>query len=134
MYGKIKYDYQYLSPFKKWIPTSTSMPKNAVFENENTSFNQRKEMYVKEDYQFLSNSKNISRHVQPCQKIQMFKLDNFFSIKGTKCMWKKTINFCIPTRNSLPKTFSVWNWIHFFQSKNGNECERNVWLSIFVTL
>ena len=39
---------------QKWIPTSTSMPKNSVFETEYTFFNQNKEMYVKEDYQYLS--------------------------------------------------------------------------------
>ena len=48
MYGKTKFDYHVLSPFKKWIPTSTSMPKNSVFETEYTFFNQRNEIYMEE--------------------------------------------------------------------------------------
>ena len=72
--------------------------KVSLFETEYTFFNQRKEMYVEEDYQFLSHFKK-----------------------------------CIPTSTSMPKNFSVWNWIHFFQSNKGNFCERSVWLSIFVT-
>ena len=40
---------------------------------------------------------------------------------------------CIPTSMSMQTNFSVWNWIHFFQSNKGNLCERSVGLSIFVT-
>ena len=51
------YDYQFLSPFKKYISTKIPCQTFSVFEFEYTSFNQRKEMYVEEDYQFLSHFK-----------------------------------------------------------------------------
>ena len=93
------HDSQFLSPFKKCIPTKSSCQTVSVFENEYTFFDQRKEMFVKEDYQFLSTF----------------------------------IKIYIPTSTSIPKSFSIWIWVHLFQSKEGNECEWIVWLSVFVT-
>ena len=48
MYTKTKYGYQFLSPCKIWIPTSNSMPQKFNF------LFQRNELYVEEDYQFMT--------------------------------------------------------------------------------
>ena len=60
---------------KVWLPIFPCQ-KASLFEIEYTSFNQRKEMYVKEDYQFLAH-------------------------------FKKSIL----SSSSMPKNFSVRNWI-----------------------
>ena len=94
MYGKTKYDYQFLSPCKIWIPTSTSMPKNFNF------LFQRNELYVEEDYQFLPPFK---KQIYPGKnfhtKNSVFEMKINFQIKGTKYMWKKTITFCHLSKN-----------------------------------
>ena len=99
MYGKTKYDYQFLSPCKLWIPTRLSILspfKNciptkipcqtiSVFEFEYTFFNQRKEMFVEEDYQFLPPFiKMYSDKYFHAKKFQCLKLNTLFSIKGGK--------------------------------------------------
>ena len=94
MYGKTKYDSQFLSSCKIWIPTSTSMPKKFNF------FFQRNELYVEEDYEFLPTFK---KQVYPGKnfhnKNSVFEKNILFPTKGTKYMWKKTINFCHFSKN-----------------------------------
>ena len=64
---------------------------------------------------------------------------NFPQSKEQKICGKKTINIChLPKKDSrqvLPfQKMSVFETEYdFFQSKEGNECERSVWISIFVT-
>ena len=70
--------------------------KSSVFETENNFFNQRKSMYSKEDYQHLSPFKKyIPTSKSMRKKTNVWNWIYFFSIKGTKFMWKKTINFSL---------------------------------------
>ena len=76
---KEMYDYQFLSSFKKYIPTKIPCQTFSVFEFEYTSFNQRKEIFVKEDYQFLSPF--LSGQVLQCQKVSAFEIEYTFFIQ-----------------------------------------------------
>ena len=58
--------------FKQILPCQ----KISVFEIECTHFNQRKEIYVKEDYQFCHLSKNVFRQKLPCQKVSVFEISH----------------------------------------------------------
>ena len=62
--------------------------KVSVFEIEHTFFNQRREMNVKEvfDYQFLSPFKKCIPTKFHAKQFQCLKLNTFFSIKGRKCL------------------------------------------------
>ena len=81
------YDYQFLSPFKKYISTKIPCQTFSVFEFEYTSFNQRKEVFVEEDYEFLSPFiKNYPERYFHAKNFQCLKLNTLFSIKGGKCL------------------------------------------------
>ena len=83
-YG-FRQDYQFLSPFKNCIPTKIPCQTISVFEFEYTFFNQRKEMFVEEDYQFLPPFiKMYSDKYFHAKKFQCLKLNTLFSIKGGK--------------------------------------------------
>ena len=92
----VEEDYQFLPTFKKQIyPGKNFHTKNSVFEFEYTPFNQRKEIYVKEDYQLCHLLKKYTDKYFHTKKFQFLKFEKKkFSIKGTNCMRKKTINFC----------------------------------------
>ena len=61
--------------------------KISVFEIEHTSFNQSKEMYVKEDDQILSHfKKSIPTQIFMPKSFSVWKFIPCFSIKGSKCM------------------------------------------------
>ena len=72
----------------------------SVSEIEYIFFNQRKEMFVKVAYQFLSTFiKSYPDKYFSAKKFQRLKWNTLFSIKGRKCMWKKTINSCHILKN-----------------------------------
>ena len=109
--------------------------KVSVFESEYIFF-QNKCMTIS----FCHLLKNVSRQVIPLQKVSLIEIEyTFFNQRKEMCV-EEDYHFLsrfkkfIPTSTSIPKSFSVWKWIHFFQSNKGNLCERSVWLSIFVTL
>ena len=57
-------------------------------------------MFVKEGYQFLSTFiKMYPDKYFSAKKFQRLKRNTLFSIKGRKCMWKKTINSCHILKN-----------------------------------
>ena len=110
--------------------------KMSVFETEYAFWNQRNEMFVKDDYQFLSLFKNISQQELPCQKALVFEKEyNFFNQRNKKYVEEayqilQPFKKCIPTKTSTPKSFSDWNFIHFFQLKQVNAWENKIWLPI----
>ena len=117
-----KEDYQYLSPFKKCIPTSMSMPKKCSVWNWIFFFSIKgtKCMWKKTNI-FCHFLKNVTRQVLPCQKTSVFKNEyNFFNQRNEKYVKEdyqllSSFKNWIPTSTSMPKNFSVCNWIHFFQ-------------------
>ena len=81
------YDYQFLSPFKKCIPTKLPCQTISVSGMEYIFFNQRKEMFVKVAYQFLSTFiKMYPDKYFSAKKFQRLKWNTLFSIKERKCM------------------------------------------------
>ena len=90
-------------------------------------FNPRNEIYLEEDYQLLAPFKKCIPTSTCILKTSVFENQYLFSIKITKCMWRKTINIChLPKnvfRQKLPcqknsvfeasYTFSnQWKWMY----------------------
>ena len=107
-----------LSPFKKCIPTSTSMPKNFQCLEVNTLF-QNKCMAIS----FCHLLKNVSRQLIPLQKVSLIEIEyTFFNQRKEMCVeedyqFLSRFKKFIPTSTSMLKSFSVWKWRRFFQSK-----------------
>ena len=79
------YDYQFLSSFEKCFSTKIPCQTISMFEFEYTFFDQTKEMFVKEDYQFLSPFIKIYPDKYfPTKKFQCLELKPLFSIKVRK--------------------------------------------------
>ena len=91
------------------------MPKNSVFENEYTFFSQNNEMYVKEDYQYLSPFKKcIPTKTSMPKKFSVRSFIHFFQPIEVN-VWENKYDYQfsspfkkgIPTKTSMPKSFSV---------------------------
>ena len=132
-------DYLFLSPFKKCIPTKLTCQKVSVFEVDYTFFNQRNKIYVEENYQFLPLfKKQIIQVKTSIPQIHCLKWKYFFQPKkrnicgsGWRLSIFVTFQKMYPDKIYIPKSFSVWSWLHFLQSKEQKLCEKR--LSIFAT-
>ena len=132
----------FFSPFKNCFPTKIPCQTISVFDFEYTFFDQRKEMFVKEDYQFLSpfikkyipTSTYTTKSFSIWNWIHFFKQRNEMNVKEVyDYQFLSPFEKCIPTKTSMPKVFIVWKWIKFFQPMELNVWENKVSLSIFVT-
>ena len=91
----------------------------------------------KKNNSFCTLSKDVSWHVLPFQKVSVFETENTIFTQRNEMYSKEDYQFLSPFRMwirtsiSMAKSFSVWNWIHSFQSKEQKVCWRS--LSIFVT-
>ena len=84
-------------------------------------------MYAKKAYHFCHLLKNVIRQNLPCQKVSVFEFSYNFATNGSKFMVKQsmTINFFHLLKNglrqvlpSMPRNFSVWSWVLFFNHRN----------------
>ena len=108
------YDYQFLSPFKKCIPTKIPCQTISVSEIEYIFFNQRKEMFVKVAYQFLSTFiKMYPDKYFSAIKVSAFEMEYTFFNQRKEMYVEEDYQFlshlkkCIPTSTSMTKSFSV---------------------------
>ena len=83
----VEEDYQFLSHFKKCIPTSTSMPKKFQCLKKNIFFAIKATVNIWTNATNFSHLlKNVSRQKFHAKQFQCLKLNTFFSIKGRKCL------------------------------------------------
>ena len=92
----------------------------------------------KKNNNFCTLSKKYPDKYFHFKKFQCLKLNTLFSLKGTKCIQKKTINICHRLKNvsrqvcPCQKSSVFEIELFFFQSKERNVCGRR--LTFFVTL